>query len=347
MPTLYRAQYKVPVEGAPDQYAICYFEVDSKSVIMVDDDGMPIPDSTLNSVLDNIQTINDGKAEKPVLVTNIVVPYNTWQGAAAPYSATVTVNGITPNSLFIVSVPSGLNASQYEAYGAAGLTYNTHTDNSLTLNAILDIPTINLSFTVTILEENSETPGCIMSIPGGSGGLKLFKVSTAGEFDKTTTNPSASNRINYNGYLYATRLYGAVYNDYAEYRDVVDKEITPGTVVSMNENGEFEPSKVRLAPASRIISDTYGFAIGEDINAIQLPVAVCGRALVYLDREFTPDLIGAPICAGEDGTASVMTREEVQEYPDRIIGVISSKPKARYWGNDNIDTDGRIWIEVK
>jgi hypothetical protein len=48
-----------------------------------------------------------------------------------------------------------------------------------------------------------------------------------------------------------------------------------------------------------------------------------------------------------------MTREEVKEYPDRIVGTVSCVPDYDEWGGgDNADrpavnVDNRIWIKIK
>jgi hypothetical protein len=42
-----------------------------------------------------------------------------------------------------------------------------------------------------------------------------------------------------------------------------------------------------------------------------------------------------------------MTREEIKEYPDRIIGLVSEIPEYKTWGEGNIPVNGRIWIKIK
>ena len=98
-----------------------------------------------------------------------------------------------------------------------------------------------------------------------------------------------------------------------------------------------------------IVSDTYGFAIGESEKA-QLPIAVSGRVLAYPyeSREKFKNHIGWPVCSGPNGTVSIMTEEEEMKYPSRIIGTISAVPDYEIWhGGTDIVVDGRIWIKVK
>ena len=42
-----------------------------------------------------------------------------------------------------------------------------------------------------------------------------------------------------------------------------------------------------------------------------------------------------------------MTREEVIQYPDRIVGTVSCVPKYEVWGTGNVKVNGRIWIKVR
>jgi len=41
-----------------------------------------------------------------------------------------------------------------------------------------------------------------------------------------------------------------------------------------------------------------------------------------------------------------MTREEIVNYPDRIVGIVSEIPNYNIWGEDDIQVNGRIWIYV-
>ena len=169
----------------------------------------------------------------------------------------------------------------------------------------------------------------------------------AGQFDKTTTLPTdTTSRLNYNGIFYGSKVMGAWYNDYAEVREA-DAEYEAGIVVSAV-NGIMTLSNQRLMPLCKVVSDTYGMCIGE-CNELKhsVIVAVCGRALVKLDVEPKQEYEGFPVCSGENGTASIMSREEIKEFPDRMIGVIHSIPNTDVWGNDSVNVNGRVWIEVK
>jgi hypothetical protein len=42
-----------------------------------------------------------------------------------------------------------------------------------------------------------------------------------------------------------------------------------------------------------------------------------------------------------------MTREEIQKYPDAIVGIVSEIPTYEQWGTGKVKIDGRIWIKIK
>lgn len=162
---------------------------------------------------------------------------------------------------------------------------------------------------------------------------------------------------NSNGYWHFVRAYGAVWNDYAEYR--VANSTEPGRVVKDTATGRMEIVNERLAPGCKIISDTYGFAIGETEDA-KSPIAVSGRVLVYPYQDVNKYEIGAAVCSAPNGTVDIMTREEIMKYPERIVGTVSEIPTYTVWeqkrkdvsGKEEpyihkVEVKGRIWIYVK
>ena len=147
-----------------------------------------------------------------------------------------------------------------------------------------------------------------------------------------------------NGVLVATKVRGAVFNDYAEYRESLVKE--PGRCVIETGYGDLELSAKRLQLGGSIISDTFGFSIGET-NKAETPIAVCGRVLAYPYEDRYKFTAGAAVCSGPNGTVSLMTREEIREWPDAIIGYVSEIPEYKEWGTDKIQVNNRIWIKIK
>lgn len=173
--------------------------------------------------------------------------------------------------------------------------------------------------------------------------------STAGPND--TTAPTSSNAAlicSGAGYfaknLTASRVFNAVFNDYAECRTTIN--LTPGHVVIDQDDGSLACSSKRLQPGAQVISDTYGHLMGQTETATT-PIAVAGRALVYTYQPRENYHAGMAVCSAPDGTVDIMSRAEICEYPDCIVGIVSEIPQYETWGSDNIKVDGRIWIKVK
>lgn len=148
-----------------------------------------------------------------------------------------------------------------------------------------------------------------------------------------------------NGFIHTTKLYGAVWNDYAEFRK--GDTIEAGRCVVEVGNDTLITSTERMMPGANITSDTFGFAIGETEQA-KTPIAVSGRVLAYPyeSREEFKKNIGRPVCSGPNGTISIMTDEEYRDKGYCAIGTISAVPDYEGWGSGNVKVDGRVWIKV-
>lgn len=173
----------------------------------------------------------------------------------------------------------------------------------------------------------------------GDDGSSALKIRHSDGTDKIKI--SAAGRID------ASTVYGAVWNDYAEFRICKDN-FKSGQVVLENGDDTLSIANQRLQRGCSIISDTFGFAIGETDEA-KCPIAVSGRVLAYgyESREEFKKHIGWPVCSGPNGTVSIMTEEEEEKYPSRIIGTISAVPDYETWGTGNIEVNNRIWIKIK
>ncbi len=143
------------------------------------------------------------------------------------------------------------------------------------------------------------------------------------------------------------KVYGAVYNDFAEYRQAIDNPSAGQVVVEVGDD-TLRISDKRMMSGANIVSDTFGFAIGET-EQCKTPIAVAGRVLAYTleSREAFRNAIGMPVCSGPNGTVSLMTKEEYIVNPHCIIGYVSAVPNYEFWGEDNILVNNRVWIKVK
>lgn len=169
---------------------------------------------------------------------------------------------------------------------------------------------------------------------------KLYVVGV----DDNTTNAYHTPKINSNIYMSNDVLFGAAWNDYAEFRKT--EKAIGGSVVIESPDGQMKLSHERLLPGAEIVSDTYGFAIGKTAT-YSTPIAVSGRVLAYPNEDRYSYPLGAAVCSGPNGTVSLMTREEIREYPERIIGTVSEIPEYEVWGERQVKVNGRIWIRVR
>ncbi len=182
---------------------------------------------------------------------------------------------------------------------------------------------------------------------GAVGGIMRPDASTkyyvTGSSSTTeNTDPAIFNTAIYvNGGI----LYGAAWNDYAEYRET-KIEIQPGRCIVENGDGTLSLATARMQPGAEIVSDTYGFAIGQT-EKCNTPIAVTGRVLAYPYEDISKFKPGRPVCSGPNGTVSLMTDEEARSYPWLIIGTVSAVPQEEIWGENDILTTGRIWIRIR
>ena len=194
---------------------------------------------------------------------------------------------------------------------------------------------------------NSASSALTMKTTAGSWGLcTLYDTNNLYFVYGTDVNYNSNNNI-VSSQVYITpsgQLYGAVWNDYAEYRPA--SITTPGYVVREDKSGIMQLADDRLLPACEIISDTFGFAIGET-DECKTPIAATGRVLAYPYEDRNSYELGDPVCSGPGGTVSKMSREEVRLYPERMLGYVSEIPSYKTWGSGNVEVNGRIWIRVK
>ena len=139
------------------------------------------------------------------------------------------------------------------------------------------------------------------------------------------------------------RLYGAIWNDYAEYRET--DNIEAGRCVIETGTGKLKLSNERLQGGANIVSDTFGMGVGETEIA-KTPIAVSGRVLAYPYEDRNIFKPGDAVCSGPNGTVSIMTREEIKEWPDRIVGYVSEIPYYSTWGTGKVQVNNRIWVKI-
>ena len=142
-------------------------------------------------------------------------------------------------------------------------------------------------------------------------------------FDKSDRNPSSTNRLNISAYVHATRFYGAVYNDYAEYFEKdKNEEFEPGDLICLDESSDEEvyiKSKKPYSPnVVGVYSDEYAQCIGGKGDGKDeenyLPIGLAGRVRVkVIGKVSKGDLL---VSSGVEGYAMASTKY----IPGTVIG---------------------------
>ena len=183
-----------------------------------------------------------------------------------------------------------------------------------------------------------------LKLSGGTvTGVTTFTDTTAST-STTTGTVTIAGGLGVAGDIYANKVYGAVWNDFAEYRTYKDSKPNPGQVVVECGDDTVKLCDNRLSKGAMITSDTAGIVIGQKTNGI--PVAVAGRVLAYTDKPRDNFKVGDTVCSGKDGTISKMHWWEKLLFPDRILGVVSCIPNYGVWGTGDIEVNNRIWIRI-
>lgn len=271
--------------------------------------------------------------------------------------------GVDANNKLCVSVPWTDNNTTYSAGTGLSLSSTTFSLATSGVTAGTYGPSANVSGsngqTISVPEITVDTYGRVTKVTNrtytsvdtntNTDTKVTTSAKTTGQGYVTTCAGAGTGELYYHTSVYVNHvsgvLMGAAWNDYAEYRET-KVEIEPGRVVLETGNGDLVLSQERLAPAPNVVSDTFGFAIGQT-EICNTPIAVAGRALVYPFEDRENFKAGDAVCAGPNGTVSLMTREEIREYPDRILGIVSEIPNYETWGETNISVNNRIWIKIK
>ena len=105
--------------------------------------------------------------------------------------------------------------------------------------------------------------------------------------------PTKSTRLNYDGYFYATKVFNAVYNDYAEYFEKGSNNLEPGDVLEVNNDGKYvKSSSENSKRVVGVYSDTFGHLLGgngdENDEKDFVPVGLAGRVNVKVVGDIEP-----------------------------------------------------------
>ena len=285
---------------------------------------LPFMDEALRALITEVDN-NNSKVVLKDLINNaedeVLEILNIIRLSQEEYNSLAAAGTLDPKAIYMTEAANGGNTDELKTY----------IDNA-------DATTLNSAKTYS----NNN----FLKLSGGTvTGVTTFTNTTAST-STTTGAVKISGGLGVAGDIYANKVYGAVWNDYAECRES-NEFIDAGRVVKENGDDTLSLADGRLIYGCSIVSDTFGFMIGETDKA-HTPIAVSGRVLAYPyeNREVFRHNIGCFVCSGPNGTVSLMDKEEVWNHPEAIIGQVSAVPDYEYWGN-NVKVNGRVWIKVR
>jgi len=269
---------------------------------------------------------NDGytKAEIKLVNNNTAngdIYFLTSNSSAAPVERVrIKNNGITLiQSAQIVNEPHIEATSMRLNYNRTAHTSYIYVDRSGSSNAAIRWNESTLEWEVGI----------------GSNIFPIFSGLNAkkqARFYFGSTNPTHTNRLNYDGYFYATKVYNAVYNDLAEFMEFTG-EAEPGDVMVQIKNNLVKSSKRAMPNVIGVYSDSFGFALGADNKENKIPIGLSGKVKVKLYGKIKA---GQELVSYKNGQAIKANIFEKLFRRSAIIG------KALEDGENT-----RIWILIK
>ena len=197
-------------------------------------------------------------------------------------------------------------------------------------------PDTNTKVTQTYSATNANYPILLKSSVGiGAGSVTASTLFNANVY----VNPST-------GTLTASRVYGAVFNDYAEYRLCLE-DILPGHIVVEDDNLDIVRLCNQRNPKKKmfVVSDTYGYCMGDSKNSV--PISLSGRVLVCFNGNRDKLRVGDYLGCDKDGKARKISRLRAFFNPRAVLGRVSHIPQADdIWGTNNTEVNGRIWVNL-
>lgn len=177
----------------------------------------------------------------------------------------------------------------------------------------------------------------------GAPVARLDNVTIDTNTGAVTTTPGPDLSLT-TGQFRANKVWNAVWNDFADFQ-LLDDQLDYGKCYYDTITGAKICSQRCMQAVIGIASDTFGMAVGQGHNAKEVPIAVAGWVLAYVDREYP---IGTPLTNDENGILTEMTDAEKSKYPERLVATYKKKELAAEFGLEKkVKVNGRHWVKVK
>jgi hypothetical protein len=229
----------------------------------------------------------------------------------ASFTLTCTPVAATDTEVLLATIV-GDGASTMTITPVATLVVAQNTNSATTLQNTRTFDVSGLGFTCSAQNFNGSA----------NVTLPLAYVSSqgaAGTWDTSGTAPDQTTRLNYNGYLYATKIYNAVYADLAEFMDKdPSDDSSPGDVLVQTERGLVKSFKRAHKAVVGVYSDSFGYALGAHKKENKYPIGLSGIVFVKVQD---PMEIGDLLVSGENGFAVKATDKE-SKTPGIVLGKV-------------------------
>lgn len=178
----------------------------------------------------------------------------------------------------------------------------------------------------------------------------LVRANISPDGDVTTENDGTDLYLRTTGsgdadFMAKGRIWNAVWNDFADFQLLNDELVFGKCYYDTKDGARICEERCQMSVIG-VASDTYGISAGSGANQREVPIAVAGWALAFVDQEYE---CGTPLTNDEHGNLTAMTRAEKLEYPERIIALYKRKEAQETWGpaGRKIDVKGRHWVKIK
>lgn len=298
--------------------------VNAKKLIVGNNDGTDFVVNDFNNLLNvpdfaNAVTSVNGKTGVVSLTKSDIGLSNvdntsltSWAGSASITTLGTIVTGIWNAGV----IPS--------AYGGTGLSFIGGSNQMLGVNGdgtALEYKTFtsnNESITITNSLDSID-----LSVTAGNYLLTAGGTITG---DLTVEGNIYASRNDVVDFIDAPKLqsveYGRAYVRSPDYRVVVSTEYNQIGILG-------------------IASDTFGMSVGQLKGTKQVPIAIAGFVLAFVDKNYPP---GTPLTCDADGVLTKMLATEKKAYPERIVATFDRPESEPTW--NGVQVRGRCWVKV-